>query len=84
MDTSTVSNIATEIQNDANLVLETIEGVDPALALPVDAAETIVNVFGGLINKALAGWSAASGIPITQASVLALLPDNTPLVAPTK
>jgi hypothetical protein len=84
LDTSTVSNIATQIQNDADLVLETIKGVDPALTLPVDAAESIVNVFGGLINKALAGWSAASGIPITQASVLALLPDNTPLDAPTK
>ena len=84
MDITTVQNVATQIQNDADLVLETIKGVDPALALPIDAAEGIVNVFGGLISKALAGWSAASGIPITQASVLALLPDNTPLDTPTK
>ena len=84
MDITTVQNTVTEIQSDAATVLETIAAVDPALELPVATAEGIVSIVGGLITKALSAWSAASGIPITQASVLALLPDNTPLDAPTK
>jgi hypothetical protein len=84
LDITTVQNTVTEIEQDAGTVLETIAAVDPAVAIPVATAEGIVSLVGGLITKALLAWSAASGTPITQASVLALLPDNTPLVAPTK
>ena len=83
MDTTTVQNTVNEIVADGNAILQTIGELDPAVAVPVATAEGIVAIVTGLITKGLAAWSAASGVPITQASVLALLPDNTQLDAPT-
>lgn len=83
MDITTVQNVITDIEADATAVLQAVENLDPAVEVPVAAAEGIVALISGLIGKALSAWSAASGTPITQASVLALLPADTPLDAPT-
>lgn len=76
---SSVSTTVQEIINDAEEVLAAIEAVDPAIDVPVAIGESLAN----LVTKALAAWSAASGVPVTVASVQALLPDPTPLTPPT-
>ena len=67
------------VQGIAGEVMSTIEGLDPALAAPIEAVQAIE----ALVTAALTAWSNASGTPITVASVQALLPNPTPLTGPT-
>ena len=84
MNTTEVVNVVTEVQGLSNAILATIGTVDPAVAGETVLAAGLLNLFAGLATKALQAYSAASGVPITQASVLALLPDMTPLPLPTE
>ena len=68
-----------EIEQVSNEVLAEIQALDPALALPV----TAVTALEGLVNAAISAWSAASGQPVTVASLQALLPNAAPLTPPT-
>jgi hypothetical protein len=74
-----VLSVVQEIEQVSNEVLAEIEALDPALALPVSAIESLE----GLAQAAITAWSTASGTPITVASVQALLPNPTPLTPPT-
>jgi uncharacterized YccA/Bax inhibitor family protein len=74
-----VLNVVQEIEQVANEVLAGIEALDPALALPV----TAITALEGLAQAAITAWSQASGVPVTVASVQALLPNPTPLTPPT-
>jgi hypothetical protein len=76
---SEVSIVAKNIQSGIDSVGGIIAGVDPALVAPVGVAELLAN----LAAIALTAYSAASGVPITIESVQALLPNATPLTAPT-
>jgi hypothetical protein len=83
MNTASVSTTMTEIQGVADMVLKTIEAVDPAVGVPVATAGAVVDLIASLISKAVTAWSAASNTPITVDTLKALLPDATPLTPPT-
>jgi hypothetical protein len=74
-----VSTYVSEVAGSADLILTTIETLDPAIAPEAALVEEIAK----LAAKGLAAWSASSGTPITAESVLALLPNPTPLSPPT-
>jgi hypothetical protein len=78
-----VTTAITEAQQVGDQVLKAVEGFLPANALPAAMAGTVLDLASQLVVKALTAWSAASGVAITPASVLALLPDQTPVVPPT-
>lgn len=82
MNVTDTAGAITEIQAISASILNTIEAVDPAVGTEAVQADKIVNLLGDLVTKSLAAWSAAAQIPITRDSVLALLPDDTPLVPP--
>lgn len=82
MTAGSVSTAVTDVQDAADLVLEVLEGLDPALAVPAEAAQKLVDLTGGMLTKALAAFSAASGTPITPESVAALMPNPMPLTPP--
>ena len=78
----TAGDVATaieQIQQDSSAVVGLVAELDPALEAPIGVAELLAS----LAAKALAAWSNASGTPITEASVAALMPDETPLTPPT-
>lgn len=78
MTAAEIAAAIAEIEADSSSVLGLIEGLDPALTAPIGIAELLAS----LAAKALTAWSNASGMPITAASVLALMPDETPLTPP--
>jgi hypothetical protein len=82
MDASKISNIVTEVQATGDVILETIGAAAPGATGAVVLSEALLNLFAEMAVKALNAWSQASGIPITEASVAALLPNSTPLSAP--
>ena len=53
-----------------------------AVEVPAELAGPILAEVGNLVAAALTAWSNASGAPITAESVMALLPDPTPLDQP--
>lgn len=77
-----VSTAITEAQAIGDSILKEIEVYAPGDAVPAGAAGLILDLASQLASKALAAWSAASGTPITAESVLALLPDQTPVAPP--
>ncbi len=77
-----VSGAVSEVQAAAGTVLAVLEAADPGIALDAEAADNVVTLLGDVVTKALNAISAASAEPITSASVLALLPNPTPLTAP--
>lgn len=81
----TAAQVATAVQEGqdvADTILETIEGLNLAAAIPAGAAQTVLDLTAQLVQKALAAWSSASGQPITAESVQALLPNAAPLDPP--
>jgi hypothetical protein len=80
--TADVTATVTEIQATGDSVLEIVAAAVPGVALEAGAAEQVLNLLATLVGKALTAYAAASGTPITAASVLALLPDATPLSPP--
>jgi hypothetical protein len=79
---ATVTSVVSEVQGIADLILKTIEGVDPTIALPAEMANQVVDLLAGLANKAISAWSASSGVQPTVDNVQALLPNPTPLTPP--
>lgn len=67
------------VQQAINAAGGIVEGLDPALAIPIEAEKAVE----ALAAIALTAWSNASGTPITVASVQALLPNATLLTPPT-
>lgn len=82
MTAGQVSSTISEVQAAGDTVLGLLEEFDPKDEIPAAAAAGIVDEVASLATKALAAWSAAAGTPITAESVLALLPNATPLTAP--
>lgn len=76
---SDVSSVITEIESIAKEIAAEATVLDPAVAVPVSVGLSLAD----LIAKGLAAWSASTGTPITADSVLALLPNSTPLTPPT-
>jgi hypothetical protein len=70
-----VSTTVTEIQTVATTILGILAAVDPGIGVPSGIAEQILVIVG----KGLAAYTAAAGVEVTPATVLALLPDPTPL-----
>jgi hypothetical protein len=83
MTTTEVTTAVTETQAVGDTILATLEAVDPAVDIPAATAATILDLIAELVSKALTAYSAASGTPITTATIEALLPNATPLTAPT-
>lgn len=77
-----VSGAVSEVQATATTVLAILEAADPGAAPGAQVAENVVTLIGDLVTKALNAWSTAAGTPITVDSVLALLPNQTPLTEP--
>lgn len=82
MNTADISTGVVAVQTIGDTILTTIQAADPGVALPAASAELILDLVAKLAATALTAWSAASGTPITAASVLALLPNQTALTAP--
>jgi hypothetical protein len=80
---ASVTGVVSEVQGIADLILKTIEGVDPTVTLPAELAGQVVDLLASLVTKALTAWSASSGIQPTVANVQALLPNPAPLTPPT-
>lgn len=78
MTAAEVAQAISEIQADSASVLSIVSAADPALEAPFGVAELLAS----LAAKALSAWSKASQTPITEASVAALMPDETPLTPP--
>lgn len=83
MTSTEVQTTISEVQAISDSILKTIEATDPGVALPAGTAQAIVDLFAELANKALTAWSASAGTPITVETLQALLPNPTPLDAPT-
>ena len=84
---ATLTDVATavqEVQTVSGTILATIAATDPSVAGETAVAGELVTLIGGLVTSALNAYSAASGTPITVESIQALLPDETPLNAPTQ
>jgi len=78
-----VTTAITSAQAIGDTVLKTIEGIDPAVDVPAESAGTILDLTAQLVTAALTAYSAASGTPIDATTIAALLPNATPLSAPT-
>lgn len=83
MTAAQVQADVTAAQNAGNTILTAIATVDPAVALPAETADQVLELTAALVGAALTAYSNASGTPITAASVQALLPNATPLTDPT-
>lgn len=83
MDAATLKQHITEIQTASNAVLGVIETVDPEVKVPAEVASATLTLLGTIITAATAAYSKASQTDITVESILALLPNATPLPAPT-
>jgi hypothetical protein len=70
------------VQASGDAILASIEGADPAVALPAEAAATVLNLTASLVTAAITAFQNASDTPITAESIAALMPDATPLPAP--
>jgi hypothetical protein len=71
-----------EVQAAGDSILAVLEGADPEVEVPAEAAAITLNLVGGMVTKALQAFSAASGEPITSETVMGLLPDAMPLDPP--
>lgn len=83
MTTAQIQADITAAQAVGNTILTTVATLDPAAAVPAATAEAVLALTASLVSAALNAYSNASGIPITVASVQALLPNSTPLTEPT-
>lgn len=82
MNTTTVTSTIAEAQAIGDEILATLEIVVPGTAVPDALAQKLLDLISKYAQTAIAGWSAASGTPITPESVAALMPDQTPLPDP--
>lgn len=82
MTAQDVSTTITEVQATADTILTVIGNTAPAVAGEAALSEEVLNLIAELASKALAAWSASSGIAITPESVAALMPNTTPLSSP--
>lgn len=80
MTVADVSALVTQADGVANVILESLAQADPEVAVPAHIAEQVAL----LVSKGLAAYAAASGRPITPATIAALMPNPTPLTPPTK
>ena len=65
-------------------ILQTIEALDPAAELPAAEAGTVLDLAADLVTAALNAYSTAAGTPINATTIAALMPNPTPLSAPTE
>lgn len=82
MTAQDVANAVQEVLDTGNIILDAVEGIDPGAEVDVEAAQKIATLTGDLLTKALTAYGAAAGTPITVESVMALLPNATPLTPP--
>ncbi|QEE30791.1 hypothetical protein FTW19_23995 [Terriglobus albidus] len=68
-----------EIQRDTVIVLEIIRTTYPQVSDEATVAESILTILTALVTKALAAYAAASGTPITPASIESLMPNPSAL-----
>ncbi len=78
-----VAATITEVSSVADQILKEL-AVVPAIGAGAAVADNVLVLVTDLVTKALTAWSTASGVPITPESVAALLPNATPLTAPTE
>jgi sensor histidine kinase regulating citrate/malate metabolism len=83
-DTTVAAIISTteEIQRDAAIVLEIIKTTYLEVSDEASVAESLLTILAALVTKALTAYAAASGKPITPASIESLMPNPTALTAP--
>lgn len=82
MTSTEITSAVTEGQAIGDSILEAVGALAPGVAVPAAFAETILNLLAKYIGKAVEGYSAASGTPITAESIATLLPNQIPLSAP--
>lgn len=82
MTAGTIATYIGEAQAIGDVIMGQVAVLDPAASLEVGAIAGIVDLSAQMAVKALQAWSTASGLPITNENILALLPESTPLSEP--
>jgi hypothetical protein len=83
MTVQSVIDSMTAVATIAEQGLKTAETFDPAITPEAAIVGAVLPIAEQLVAAALNAWSNASGQPISVATVTALLPNSTPLTAPT-
>lgn len=84
MDSTTVVTVVTDVQAIGDEILAEVGTLVPGAAAPAATAEKILDLLSQLAQKAITAWGAASNTPITAETIVALLPNATPLTPPTE
>lgn len=71
-----------QVQVAGDTILNSVEAITPGEDVTAESAEALLNLVAEMAQIALAAWSAAAGVPITVESVMALMPNPTPLTPP--
>lgn len=82
MTTGQVAADVNAVQQTGDAILAAIEGADPALDVPAEAAAGVLDLITELFNAAATAWANASGQPITKETIAALIIPDTPLPDP--
>jgi hypothetical protein len=83
MSVATVQAAVNDVRAASATVLAILEGLDPALDVPAEAAGGVVTELTGLVTAALTALQNASGEAVTPDTIAALMPNPTPLTPPT-
>jgi hypothetical protein len=78
-----VTTAITSVQTIGDGILKTLETADPGVAVPAESAGVILDLASQMVTAAIAAFAAASGTPIDATTIAALMPNATPLSAPT-
>lgn len=82
MNATTVTTTIAEAQAIGDEILTTIATVVPGTAVPDALAQKLLDLVSKYAQLAITSYSAASGLPINPTTVAALMPNQTPVVAP--
>lgn len=77
-----VRAVVTGVQQSVDAVVEVLDAAGVGGHLNESQAHSLFDAFASMALVALKAYHEAQGVPITAESVLALLPDRTPLPLP--
>lgn len=82
MNAGTVATGITAVKTVADQILGVVEGLDPAVDVPAEGVEQVIDLTAQLAAAALTAWANASGQPINATTIAALMPNQTALSEP--
>jgi proteasome assembly chaperone (PAC2) family protein len=78
-----VTTAIASVQTIGDSIIKELEAVDPSSVVPAGTAGLILDLSAQMVTAAITAFAAASGTTIDAASIAALMPNATPLSAPT-